>query len=211
MFRITALTVAFGLASTAPAARADIIIGDLPGNDLTGILFGMEGSYGIGFTMTNSYQLTDAVLRLSVPSGKTPTVLLMSNVGGNPSAVLFTFTDPSFGSVGTQNYAFTPPSPVTLVGGTTYWLVMEGNSSTDGTIWRGNSPISPSGPGASNFGGRFSVTSFPPTSDSALLLSYELDGVPVTSPVPAPPAVVLVGLGAGCVALKRYVHRRATV
>jgi hypothetical protein len=30
------------------------------------------------------------------------------------------------------------------------------------------------------------------------------------SPVPAPPAVVLVGLGAGCVALRRYVGRRAT-
>jgi hypothetical protein len=30
------------------------------------------------------------------------------------------------------------------------------------------------------------------------------------TPVPAPPAVVLVGLGAGCVALKRYVARRAT-
>jgi hypothetical protein len=31
-----------------------------------------------------------------------------------------------------------------------------------------------------------------------------------TSAVPAPPAVVLVGLGAGCVALRRYVGRRAT-
>jgi hypothetical protein len=30
------------------------------------------------------------------------------------------------------------------------------------------------------------------------------------TPVPAPPAVVLVGLGAGCVALRRYVGRRAT-
>jgi hypothetical protein len=29
-------------------------------------------------------------------------------------------------------------------------------------------------------------------------------------PVPAPPAVVLVGLGAGCVALRRFVGRRAT-
>jgi len=29
-----------------------------------------------------------------------------------------------------------------------------------------------------------------------------------TSPVPAPPAVVLAGLGAGCVALRRYVGRR---
>jgi hypothetical protein len=30
------------------------------------------------------------------------------------------------------------------------------------------------------------------------------------TPVPAPPAVVLVGLGAGCVAAKRYIRRRAT-
>jgi hypothetical protein len=30
------------------------------------------------------------------------------------------------------------------------------------------------------------------------------------TPVPAPPAVVLVGLGTGCVALRRYVGRRAT-
>jgi hypothetical protein len=30
------------------------------------------------------------------------------------------------------------------------------------------------------------------------------------TPVPAPPAVVLVGLGAGCVAAKRYLRRRAT-
>jgi hypothetical protein len=34
--------------------------------------------------------------------------------------------------------------------------------------------------------------------------------VPSATPVPAPPAVVLVGLGAGCVALRRYVGRRAT-
>jgi hypothetical protein len=33
---------------------------------------------------------------------------------------------------------------------------------------------------------------------------------PTTSPVPAPPALVLVGLGAGCVALRRYVGCRAT-
>jgi hypothetical protein len=31
-----------------------------------------------------------------------------------------------------------------------------------------------------------------------------------TSPVPAPPAVVLAGLGAGCVAWRRYVGRRTT-
>jgi hypothetical protein len=39
-------------------------------------------------------------------------------------------------------------------------------------------------------------------------LAFELDFR--TSAVPAPPAVVLVGLGAGCVALRRLVRRRAT-
>jgi hypothetical protein len=37
--------------------------------------------------------------------------------------------------------------------------------------------------------------------------SFSLSGTQ-TSPVPAPPAVVLVGLGAGCVALRRYVGSR---
>jgi hypothetical protein len=41
--------------------------------------------------------------------------------------------------------------------------------------------------------------------------NFSLAGTPVsTSAVPAPPAVVLVGMGAGCVALRRYVGRRAT-
>jgi hypothetical protein len=38
----------------------------------------------------------------------------------------------------------------------------------------------------------------------------ESDVPTTTAPVPAPPAVVLVGLGAGCVAVRRYVGRRAT-
>jgi hypothetical protein len=41
--------------------------------------------------------------------------------------------------------------------------------------------------------------------------NFTLAGTQVsTSAVPAPPAVVLVGLGAGCVALQRYVGRRVT-
>jgi hypothetical protein len=39
-------------------------------------------------------------------------------------------------------------------------------------------------------------------------LAFRLEGYTSTSTVPAPPAVVLVGLGAGCVALRRYVGRR---
>jgi hypothetical protein len=36
------------------------------------------------------------------------------------------------------------------------------------------------------------------------------EAISIVTTVPDPPAVVLVGLGAGCVALRRYVGRRAT-
>jgi hypothetical protein len=211
MFRIPALTVAIGLVSAAPAARADIIIGNLPGNDSSAIGFATVGSAGVGFTMTGSYQLTSATLRLSVPTGGMPTVLLMSDMSGNPSATLFTFTDPAFGSR-FQNYKFTPPNPITLVGGTTYWLVMQANASTNGTSWEENVPSAntPTGLGAVFAGARFEPGSFPPTLPTTLPTTFQIDGTVVTSPVPAPPAVVLVGLGAGCVALRRYVGRRVT-
>jgi hypothetical protein len=41
-------------------------------------------------------------------------------------------------------------------------------------------------------------------------VTYVINSDVPTSPVPAPPAVVLAGLGAGCVAWRRYVGRRAT-
>jgi hypothetical protein len=105
--------LALALATPAPAG---LIIGNLPGNDGIITVIGTTGSYGVGFTMTDSFQLTSATLRLEVPSGQTPTVLLMSDAGGNPSSTLFTFTDPSFGT-GTQSYTFTRPMAFTLTAG----------------------------------------------------------------------------------------------
>ena len=76
--------------------------------------------------------------------------------------------------------------------------------------------------GGSSFSTSFSITA--PASGRVEVLGMTVGGnaaignnfsanitfTPNTSPVPAPPAVVLVGLGAGCVALRRYVGRRAT-
>jgi hypothetical protein len=47
--------------------------------------------------------------------------------------------------------------------------------------------------------------------DDVVVMDDFLYGEPLAlTSVPAPPAVVLVGMGAGCVTLRRYVHRRAT-
>jgi hypothetical protein len=161
---------------------------------------------------TGSYRLPAATLRLSVPTGETPTLLLMSDVGGNPSATLFTFTDPAFGS-GIQNYAFTPPSPFTLLSGTTYWLVMQGNAATSDTSWSGSSPsLAPTGPGAGSAGSRIGG-SFLPTADFTLVLvaSYQIDGTPAVAAVPAPPTLLLGVAGLGIAGLARLRRQGTTV
>jgi hypothetical protein len=93
-----------------------------------------------------------------------------------------------------------------LVAGTTYWLELRPHDVNTGGVgdWWGSSPAV-SGTIAENMGAGWSTFTNQP------LAAFDVSGHVSTSPVPAPPAVVLVGLGAGCVALKRYVgHRRAT-
>ena len=70
--------------------------------------------------------------------------------------------------------------------------------------------------------GQFATGTFTATTTSQVITFGPADGtIPAltavqlrdlghVSAVPAPPTVVLVGLGAGCVALRRYVGRRAT-
>jgi hypothetical protein len=208
MTRRVALAGLLALAVATPA-RAGLIIGNLPGNDIASVPVGISGGFGVGFQMTSSFQLTSATLRLSVASGSMPTFVLMSDSGGNPSnpsSTLFTFTDPAFGS-GTQNYVFTPPSPFTLTAGTTYWLVWQGTAEGVGTGWLGNFPaLPPTGPGATSVGSRVGV--FPPTTDTTSLIipSYEIDGTPVTA-VPVPPTLLLGLVGAGCAVVARLRRR----
>jgi hypothetical protein len=192
------------LAAATPA-RADMIIGSLPGDNSVSLTPGVGDSYAEGFTMTSSFQLTSATLRLNVPSGKTPTFFLMSSdASGKPSTTLFTFTNPTFGS-GTQNYAFTPPSPFTLTAGTTYWLAWLGTAATGNTEWFGNG--TPTGTGATSAGALRNNGSFPPTTASIFMLSYQIDGTPLAVGVPAPPTLLLGLVGvrvAGVARLRRF-------
>jgi hypothetical protein len=95
-------------------------------------------------------------------------------------------------------YVFAPG--VTIQPNTTYWVY---ENVTLGVITGGNivsGTVHDYFTGAANFNYQNNDAS----------TNFRLSGDVVTSTVPAPPAVVLVGLGAGCVALRRYVGHRAS-
>ncbi|BDC48279.1 hypothetical protein F183_A05950 [Bryobacterales bacterium F-183] len=184
------------LAGFTSAAKADIIIGNLPQqNDIGGSFFGnFTLSKGLGFTMTKSIDLTTAVLRLeSLRTAHAPGIHLMShsNAGlGVPNAILATFQIPTMG-LGIANYVFTLPTPYRLQAGTTYWLVAAANSTTTGLNWLGSGPpVTPTGTYATYFGERYDQDGFPPTGLSPAINSFQLTGNPITAPVPEPSAVV---------------------
>jgi hypothetical protein len=224
MFRITALTVAqptpipnrvapmrrfiaiaaltLGLVSAAPAARADIITQDLAGTGNSGPELFFIGQSLVTPAGGPWHDLTFNFFS-NVPA-TTPTAvgtafLLSQEYLGTPANLSSSTPGYLASSTGivAGRYVFAPG--VTVQPNTTYWVYENAEISSIS----GNNTVSAfhdyfSGSATSNFAG------FSPSEN------FRLSGDVVTSAVPAPPAVVLVGLGAGCVVLKRYVHRRAT-
>jgi hypothetical protein len=222
MFRTTVLTVALGLVSAAPDARADFINPGFETGDLTG---------WTPFTTANGSN-----------GPNLPNVVSFNTTGGgaslaahfNAGQVAFNF--PVFAGGGilqslnfaTGNYTVSLDFAANNTGGDNaqggrIQLLVDGivqsPSFTSGPISTGQTirthldiPVSLTA-GTHEFD--FLITRPYLTSTNPDIHSPDqyLDNIHVnggTSPVPAPPAVVLVGLGAGCVALKRYVGRRAT-
>jgi hypothetical protein len=199
---IALATAALGIVvSTASAARADIITENLGGMATSGPLFivGQSLVTPAGGPWNNLTFNFFSDVPPTTPTAAGTAFLLSKEYQGTPNNLNSStpgFLAASTGIVGGQ-YTFAPS--VTVQPNTTYWVyenvehVITGGNSVSATVHLdvANDPNESffEVPGSSNF-----------------LLS----GDSLTSPVPAPPAVVLVGLGAGCVVLKRYVHRRAT-
>ncbi|MBV8130878.1 MAG: PEP-CTERM sorting domain-containing protein [Planctomycetaceae bacterium] len=170
---LAALTVL--LTTGAIPSRADLVIGNLPGNDNNFSVIGQGFTAAMGFTMgSSSYALTDAklVLALTDPSSNAPLLQLQNNVSGAPGTSLLTFTNPSL-SAGTATYTFAPSTAFTLQSNTTYWLDLTSSNANGGPFfWLGNNPGStPTGSGATFFG-----------TTNGVLNSFQVDGVLVPEP-----------------------------
>jgi hypothetical protein len=224
MFRTTALTAALPtpmphrvrltiaiataicfMVSTTPAARADIITQLLGGGvSETNVLWGQSLVTPAGGPW---HDLTFNFFSNEAPSATTPTAagtafLLSQEYLGTPAPANLNSSTPGFLAASTGivagEYTFAPD--VTVQPNKTYWVyensfipIVSGGNFVSGThAYFSN--------GVSNF------QIFPDFSSN----NFRLSGDVVTSTVPAPPAVVLVGLGIGCVALRRYPGRRAT-
>jgi hypothetical protein len=201
MFRITALAVAVGLVSAAPAARADIITENLggTGGSPNGLAFGQSlvtPAGGPWHDLTFNFFSNSPA---TTPTAAGTAFLLSKEYLGTPANLNSStpgFLAASTGIVGGQ-YDFAPS--VTVQPHMPYWVyenVSIGRISGDNAV----SGIHYYDSTGSSFEG----------SSNSVNFRFSGDVVTSTSPVPAPPAAVLVGLGAGCVVLKRYVHRRAT-
>jgi hypothetical protein len=200
MRRIIALAAVIGIASSfAPVARAEIItFSGLPGGNNDPFTTYSE----VGFQVAPTAGSWTQVLKFGNPMPCISGVTASETIDVTRlTPGLFTFQ-----SIDLEDTSFSSA-------GVTYTFLGQRNGVTQFSLSGGPIPDGvfttiPSSNSAPIDLLRVTVSS----TSMPLGFAIDLDNIQVTSvsPVPAPPAVVLVGLGAGCVALKRYVGRRAT-
>ncbi|HOC42598.1 MAG TPA: choice-of-anchor R domain-containing protein [Thermoanaerobaculales bacterium] len=157
------------------------LISNLDGNDGTQAADLDElRNKGMGFTMPagDDYILQHVTLRLETFGAVAPIVELWSDVGGLPSAVIETLTNPTFAPSGIANYDFTS-SGTTLAAGTSYWVVAYGVAGAAQYNWKASSPAQTPTGLATHLGTYFDSDGPPPTGTSSILASYSVTGTVV--------------------------------
>jgi hypothetical protein len=217
---ITLAAVALGFVSATPAT-ADIIV-DMPANvSHLGIVSEaftddpMSSRQGFDdFTLTSKSILTSLrVYGLELGNrNQNVTVTAQFRAAANVSSpVPMSFTGTESGNDLLFDLRGAPLGPGK------YWISVFVTRPENGGLWlwdlhrpvNGSQAMWQNPGGAASYGTNpITVGTFQGTDPEDL--AFKLEGSTSTSTVPAPPAVVLVGLGAGCAALRRYVHRRAT-
>lgn len=199
--RPAALAVgAFALVGCAGAV-ADVLLGNLPGDDLSNYdVSGVLPSTAVSFTTPGvDQQLSDVQLRLALYDNGNALVQIAADNGNEPGASIATLNPPGGSGAGAQTWTFTPGGAVVLSAGTTYWLVVD-NAPDQGLFWVGNGGT-PTGLGT--FG------SYRETADGINWTDY-VTGTPAfeinTVPVPEPAAATATALG--LVLATGFVQRR---
>jgi len=181
-------------------ANADVLISNLPGDDGSQTAGINDGSRtkGMGFTMPSGpgYFLDELILRLEIDDvSVVPVIEIFSDAGGVPGTSLTTLDNPDTFSSGIANYSFTSSDQFTLDGDTSFWIVASSASLT--YDWKASGPSQTPTGIATHLGATFGT--FPPTSPSGILTSYELQG----TLVPAPSALAMLSLGGLAAARRR--------
>jgi hypothetical protein len=215
MFRTTALTAALMVLSLAGPASADIIALDFTGGTVTAIS-PVPTTIGWSFTANSNVTVTQLGFFDNTPATPLSTshaVGIWTNVGLLLGSSVVQTNSPI-----TNGFRYVPTIPFQLNAGQNYVigaLVLDPPDNDNAFISGvpGSSPLSTTtAPEISYGGSRSGIVS------SNLMIPENLFPVDFfgpnfqfsVTPVPAPPAILLVGLGAGCVALRRYVQRRVS-
>ena len=179
-----ALFLAFALSALVSGKlNAELILGNLPGNDGTWTSIrgqldpGTADSKAVGFTMPSqgTFTIEEVTLRLEIldPTND-PVVQIYDDAGGLPSMPLVTLEDPEL-SVGLAEFIFTPATPLPLEPDTSYWLVVWNESpGSDIFRWQASVPsVMPVGI-ASFVGFLFDFGPPPPATPSSVFNSFAL-------------------------------------
>jgi hypothetical protein len=199
------------LLGLAPAVcRADVILGNLgTGDGSTSLTLNSTTFTGASFTMgSQAYSLSDVQITLENNPSSGTIFQLESDASGKPSsAVLFTFTTPTFGS-GLATYTFPVSSPFTLAANSKYWLV--GLTNSGSTSWvASNTSTNPAGGGATFGSYSFSASSGASWSNlSGFTPEFQVNGTPSVGS-PEPSSLLLTGMAA-CMAAAVGWRRRRT-
>lgn len=183
------------------ASWADVIIGNLPGNDGVQFVFDSASALSVGFTVgSNPITLTSVDFRLEAQGASGDATLEIRNdFSGAPESTAFHVFDSELVAAGSVfKYSFTSAVNPVLSANTTYWLTL-GTPLTflGGSALRvsANDPsISPTGAHATFFGLRTgdpndqtTIPSIPPFS----VPSIQINGTVSSVAVPEPPLLYL--------------------
>jgi hypothetical protein len=142
------------LAMTVAPARADVVWLDNTGvNNSKNQTLTLAGTsrVAVGFGMNGSFSLTSAKWVLGNPVGNPTITVSLYNSSGNTNTSVpttpiagTTLTNPTISGSAFQAYTFNAPTPINLVSGTAYWLVIQitGGTSIDVGGQENHNPVS---------------------------------------------------------------------
>lgn len=202
---LAAVTVLLFAECLMSSSHAAVIIGNLPGNDGTSILFASESTLSIGFlTGSSNVRLESVSFRLKAQNSSVSTRLeLHSDQSGNPaSTVLADLGTHLVGSIGIENYEFNSATETVLLSSTTYWLTISTlASSVPLIVGASDYENAPPAALASYFGLRFFDGANFVNLDGDPVPTFQASGTLISAAVPEPTSWLLLFIMAGLVPL----------